>query len=618
MTATTSIRKVLFELFGRPRQLRIRSEKTGSHPIVIIHRRLNTYCKLFHTTAFSLIGKTVIRQCSHVNVMNILRNVTNSIKGGLTGPQKTSPEYNAHLETLNRPRISPALVRADRLRVAVVVLLDFPENAKSQRNIVRVRHTSIFIITESTTYTYLLPNLTYPLPYTSDLNIMVSPPPCPTFYQTGVTPDILDIALISNFHTNLYHKVLNELDSDHVPPIKWEIFKENINKILKPNRKYSNTNDINSGIIHLTESIKSAIDLALAPPNYKKSHNYNMPIPSHIQNPIKEKHKARRIWQTHRSPAVKKRLNQLTRRRETIPPLKNGLAKYETNIEKCEIFAQHFESCFTTDENHTNQNEVVNLEQRNIENQPIVNPISLYDTAIITQNQTLESSIRDLQSSLDELSLWFSKWKLILNPTKSEAKIFTLRKYINLTLLQINNKEINWNNKDDTVKYLGLHLDKKLSWKIHINKKLNQGYTRLRILYPLLNHSSTIQMKCSLLLYTAIIRPLVTYACPVWASASKTKIKKLQTLQNKFLRIALKAPWFMRNKQLHNDTGIPHLSTWITQQFKNFHEKLHKVDGARHYIIGKRSTNLRLKPRLPQDILLDPNEDTSTSDSDLD
>jgi hypothetical protein len=111
--------------------------------------------------------------------------------------------------------------------------------------------------------------------YTSDLNIIVSPPPSPTFHRTGVTPDILDIALISNFPTNLYHKVLNELDSDHVPvittlrtqaefnppapklinqPIKWEISKENIDKILKPNRKYSNTSNINSGIIHLIES----------------------------------------------------------------------------------------------------------------------------------------------------------------------------------------------------------------------------------------------------------------------------------------------------------------------------------------------------------------------------
>lgn len=49
--------------------------------------------------------------------------------------------------------------------------------------------------------------------------------------------------------------------------------------------------------------------------------------------------------------------------------------------------------------------------------------------------------------------------------------------------------------------------------------------------------------------------------------------KKLQTLQNKFLRIALTSPWFMQNKQLHNDTGLSYLSSWTIQQFKNFHNK---------------------------------------------
>jgi len=46
---------------------------------------------------------------------------------------------------------------------------------------------------------------------------MVSSPSCPTYYHTGITPDILDIILISNFPSYLYHKVLNELNSDHTP-----------------------------------------------------------------------------------------------------------------------------------------------------------------------------------------------------------------------------------------------------------------------------------------------------------------------------------------------------------------------------------------------------------------
>jgi len=74
----------------------------------------------------------------------------------------------------------------------------------------------------------------------------------------------------------------------------------------------------------------------------------------------------------------------------------------------------------------------------------------------------------------------------------------------------------------------------------------------------------------------------------------------------------------MRNKQLHNDTGLPYLSAWITQQFKDFYEKLHKTDGALYYKIGRRSVDLRLKPRLPQDISFEPKEDTSDPETDLD
>lgn len=60
------------------------------------------------------------------------------------------------------------------------------------------------------------------------------------------------------------------------------------------------------------------------------------------------------------------------------------------------------------------------------------------------------------------------------------------------------------------------------------------------------------------------------------------------------------------------------VNKWITEEWKNFHKKLHKADGALHYKIGGIFTNLRLKPRLPQNVLLKPKEDVSDSDSDLD
>jgi hypothetical protein len=60
-------------------------------------------------------------------------------------------------------------------------------------------------------------------------------------------------------------------------------------------------------------------------------------------------------------------IKRITKQHGTIPPLKNGLAKYETNIEKCKIFAQYFQNCFTTNENNRNQNEETNTEKGNNE-----------------------------------------------------------------------------------------------------------------------------------------------------------------------------------------------------------------------------------------------------------
>jgi len=66
--------------------------------------------------------------------------------------------------------------------------------------------------------------------------------------------------------------------------------------------------------------------------------------------------------------------------------------------------------------------------------------------------------------------------------------------------------------------------------------------------------------------YYWYICSLLTCACPVRAAASQTEIKELQTLQHKLLRMSLKAPWFVRNKHLHNDTGLAPTNRrgWLT------------------------------------------------------
>jgi hypothetical protein len=121
------------------------------------------------------------------------------------------------------------------------------------------------------------------LKVTSEQRIIISPPASPTFQRPGRQPDILDIALIYNFPINLHHQVLNELDLDHVPvissmnnqikinhpipklinaPVKWEAFRENLDKNLNNQKQYQNIDDINKSIEHITEAIKIAVTQA--------------------------------------------------------------------------------------------------------------------------------------------------------------------------------------------------------------------------------------------------------------------------------------------------------------------------------------------------------------------
>ena len=226
------------------------------------------------------------------------------------------------------------------------------------------------------------------------------------------------------------------------------------------------------------------------------------------------------------------------------------------------------------------------------------------DTLIYCSNSDINTASLNVQIALDSISEWCKKWRIALNPSKCEAKIFTLRRPLEPTKLKILNSEINWNPSDQAIKYLGVYLDKKLSWKFHINKKLNVAYARLSKLYPLLNRKSSIKRETGLLIYKSILRPLLLYACPIWGTAANLVLKRLQTYQNKVMRIILRCPWYIRTNQIHNELGVIEVKNYISKCTKRFFDNLNSTSGINYFQIGLISNNLRLRPRLPQDVLL--------------
>jgi hypothetical protein len=72
-----------------------------------------------------------------------------------------------------------------------------------------------------------------------------------------------------------------------------------------------------------------------------------------------------------------------------------------------------------------------------------------------------------LQGHLDQLVAWLKKWRINVSATKSVQVNFTLRKE-HCPIVYINNTVIP---QSPTAKYLGLHLDSRLTWTQHLAKK---------------------------------------------------------------------------------------------------------------------------------------------------
>jgi hypothetical protein len=107
-----------------------------------------------------------------------------------------------------------------------------------------------------------------------------------------------------------------------------------------------------------------------------------------------------------------------------------------------------------------------------------------------------------------------------------------------------------------TALYLGVTLDKRLTWSTHVDQVRKEAYQRMGVLGPLLNGRSGLSIKNGVLFFRLLIRSMMDYACPVWRSAARCHIMKLQLLQSKCLRIATGATWCMSSRQINEDFGV--------------------------------------------------------------
>ena len=153
-----------------------------------------------------------------------------------------------------------------------------------------------------------------------------------------------------------------------------------------------------------------------------------------------------------------------------------------------------------------------------------------------------KAKLRNIQVVLNHISTWFALWRLSLSPAKTSIRILhpapkALTHDITFTIQGVITKH----STSPSTKYLGIHLDSRLTFKDHVTKAVDRATERLSILRSISNSSWGSDTTTKIRLYTSWIRPILEYGSLVLSTAPRAVLSLLDKCQKACLLVALGA-----------------------------------------------------------------------------
>ena len=154
------------------------------------------------------------------------------------------------------------------------------------------------------------------------------------------------------------------------------------------------------------------------------------------------------------------------------------------------------------------------------------------DTNLLYTDKDPHNLQKVMDKELKVLVEWLRANRLSLNVDKTEFIIFRPpRKSLNNRIvLNLDHNKIYESTK---IKYLGLLLDSRLSWKIHISELSKKLSRAIGMLYKIRTYTPKPILRS---LYFAIFHSHLTYGLPVWGNANQRFLHRIALLQKKALR----------------------------------------------------------------------------------
>ena len=173
------------------------------------------------------------------------------------------------------------------------------------------------------------------------------------------------------------------------------------------------------------------------------------------------------------------------------------------------------------------------------------------DTNLLYSNPDLWQLMQIVNDELDLLSDWFKANRLSLNVKKTNYMMFGYKKVVCQCPITKINFCIKINNVNITeveyTKFLGVIIDKKLTWQRHVTYISNKIAKSLYVLNRL-KHKLPSYALCSL--YYSLIYPHLIYYIILWGCAAKSILNELLILQKRAVRILNKCPYLSHSDPL--------------------------------------------------------------------
>ena len=224
------------------------------------------------------------------------------------------------------------------------------------------------------------------------------------------------------------------------------------------------------------------------------------------------------------------------------------------------------------------------------------------DTTIYATAKT-EKELQDkMNEDLNNLSAWFKANKLTLNTKKTYACDFGKSKQPYDTL-RIDGKTIEMTN---CVKYLGVYVDSKLSWKPHISYVVNKISTIIGVMSKI---RKTLNIESMKTLYYALVHSRLLYCQEAWGTAYKTTLDPLVKAHKKVMRLIIKAKYRAHTKPIYERLKIRPLMSEIQYRRALLAYEIIK-DPEEHQVELKLEIKHQHNTRAAQDDLTIPRKNT--------